>query len=332
MEYRWDFDGDGVYDTDWSKNEFIEHTYGYGYKGIQRVTVQVKDPENSRDEYTREVEILENTVPVAVLDVEPKVGTFDTMFRFTGEKSYDDETPFSDLEFRWDKDYNGPNDIIFESNFSRSHYRQTFKFDEGGQKTGRHKVRMEVKDKDGRIGSAVSYITIHWASPYLKMLNDEKITFTRYDRFFDPNKPVPRGQVVQMIVQKIGINIFNTDYEEIFSDVPRYNKYSKHIVEAAKLGIVEGYPDGTFRPEEPISRSETLAMILRAFQIDILGGGFQFYPDVPKDQWVFKYVDTGPVHGRVSGYETGKFGPHDPITFGEIAKILYQAGELNKTN
>ena len=166
----------------------------------------------------------------------------------------------------------------------------------------------------------------------LKILNDERVISTRYDADFNPDTPVPRGQVAEMILKKMGFNILGNTFEELFSDVPRHNRYARYIMKAKELGIVEGYPDGTFRPDSSISRSETLAMILRAFEIDILDGGMQFYPDVPRHEWFFKYVDTGTVHALVSGYDTGRFGPHDPITFGEITKILFQVGELNKTN
>ncbi|MDP4008544.1 MAG: S-layer homology domain-containing protein [Candidatus Peregrinibacteria bacterium] len=332
LQYRWDFNGDKVYDTDWSSRTFASYTYGYGVKGMQKITLQVKDPNNERSEFTRNLEILENTIPVAVLDIEPKIGTFDTMFRFSGEKSFDDETEFNSLEFRWDTDYNGPDDIIYDSGFARIGYRKFLKFNHPDQRTGTQKIRMDVRDKDGRIGTAIAYIELHWASPYLKMLNDAGIIATRYDNDFNPDKPVSRGEVIKMILKKLGVNVFTIRYEPRFSDVGSSNPNYKYILEAEELGIVEGYPDGSFHPDSSISRSETLAMILRAFNVHILRGGFQFYPDVPKSEWFFQYVDTGTVNELVSGYDTGYFGPHDPITFGEISKMLYQVGELNKTN
>ena len=139
-----------MYDTDWSNREYITHTYGYGFKGIQKVTLQTKDPENQKDEFTQEVEILENTVPVAVLDITPKVGTFETMFRFSAEKSFDDETEFKDLEFRWDTDYNGPDDLIYDSGFTRGGTRKFIRFNDTDQRTGTQKIRVDVRDKDGR--------------------------------------------------------------------------------------------------------------------------------------------------------------------------------------
>ncbi|MBT6069026.1 hypothetical protein HOG48_04690 [Candidatus Peregrinibacteria bacterium] len=329
--YRWDFDGDKVYDTDWSPREIVEHTYGHGYKGIQKVTLEVKDPENGRHTFTKDIEILENTVPVAVVEVEPKVGTFDTLFRLNAENSFDDETEHRDLKFRWDMDYNGPNDIIYDSAFSKG-YSRSIRFDDDNQKVGTQRVRVEIQDEDGEIGTAIAYTVLHWASPYLKELNDEGIIYTRHDRTFDPNTPVPRGEVIQMIIKKLDLGRIAPEYQPIFSDIPQHDKYMKYVLEAYNRGIVEGYPDGTFRPEASISRAETLAMILRAFEIDILRGGFQFYPDVPKSEWFFKFVDTGTTSELVSGYDTGSFGPHDPITFGEIAKMLYQADKLDELN
>lgn len=329
LEYRWDFDGDGVYDTDWNRRRFVSYTYGYGVSGVKRATLQVRDPENARHEHTEAIEILENTVPVAIVDVDPKVGTFNTTFRFSAEKSFDDETEFRDLKYRWDTDYNGPNDIIYDAFFTKGGYQKSKRFNADNQKTGVQKVRMQVQDEDGKIATAIARVTIHWASPYLDYLNDENIIFTRYDRYFNPDTPVPRGEVVQMIMKTLGVERYQIKFEQSFSDVPINQPQAEFISEAFKRGIIEGYPDGTFRPDAQISRAETLAMILRAFHIPTLRGGFQLYPDVPMNQWFFPYVDTGSVHELVNGYDTGKFGPHDPITFGEIAKILFQASRID---
>ena len=170
---------------------------------------------------------------------------------------------------------------------------------------------------------------LHWASPYLKILNDANVIYTKYDSDFNPDTPVKRGEVVKMILKKLNVSVNKVQYDEPFTDVLRSNVNGKYIIKAKELGIVEGYSDGSFHPDGLISRSETLAMILRAFEIPILRGGSAFYSDVPKNEWFFKFVDTGTVNELVSGYDTGKFGPHDPITFGEIAKMLFQAGEFH---
>lgn len=330
LQFRWDFDGNGVYDTNWLRTNSISHKYGYGKKGIYKATLQVRDPEDYRSTFKVEIEVLENSVPVATIDVSPNSGVFNTRFKISGERSFDDETEFKDLKFRWDTNYSGPNDIVYDNSFTRYGYTKTITFNKENQEKGEQMIKLEVMDKDGEVATAITTIKLHWASKYIKELMDERIISSSSVVVINPDKEVTRGEVVELVVGALRAPTQSLKSQTSFKDVVASNRYSRFIAYGKEKGFLKGYPDNTFRPNGSITRAEALSLMINAFDIPILENGYQIYRDVPTKEWYFKYVDTGTANSLVSGYDTGDFGPHKNITYGEIAKIIYQLIHLNK--
>lgn len=110
-----------------------------------------------------------------------------------------------------------------------------------------------------------------------------------------------------------------------FSDVgPR--PVSKDIALLSALGIIGGYPDGTFRPDNYISRAEFAAIIAKmnnradeAVEKQAVAGKFI---DVPAGLWYTGYVNVVSDLGAIQGYSDGSFRPAANITQGEVITIL----------
>jgi len=91
--------------------------------------------------------------------------------------------------------------------------------------------------------------------------------------------------------------------------------------------FVRGYPDGTFRPRNAITRAEATALLVRTMidefsydaQVPSLDGVFS---DVDSGSWYRKYVAWAYNHGLVKGYPDGTFQPNSPITREEFAAIV----------
>ncbi|MEK0314780.1 S-layer homology domain-containing protein [Cohnella sp. 56] len=85
---------------------------------------------------------------------------------------------------------------------------------------------------------------------------------------------------------------------------------------------IEGYPDHTFRPANPITRAEIAALLSRLQ----LGAGGQeksiAYTDVPGSYWAAAAIDYATVNGLMHGYDGGRFGPTRPITRAELAAVI----------
>lgn len=120
-----------------------------------------------------------------------------------------------------------------------------------------------------------------------------------------------------------------------FPDVPLPHPAYEAIEYLVRKGIVSGYPDGTFQPEQEINRAEFTKIVIgaRFTPLDIEGCLVSIpkallytqtliFPDVARHQWFAKYVCHAKVAGMVGGYPDGTFRPAINVNFVEAAKIL----------
>lgn len=114
-----------------------------------------------------------------------------------------------------------------------------------------------------------------------------------------------------------------------FSDVTTDHVNVDAIDYLKKSGVLQGYPDGSYRPSIEINRAEFTKIIVASLYTDLKGKNC--FPDVT-DQWFAPYVCEAKTRGIIAGYEDGTFKPGDNIKFSEASKIIanaygLQAGE-----
>jgi S-layer homology domain len=76
--------------------------------------------------------------------------------------------------------------------------------------------------------------------------------------------------------------------------------------------IIKGYPDGTFKPDQPVTRAEFAALLNRAFDLKEVRAGRKF-KDVPKKFWAAEVIQKAYKGGFLSGYPNGTFAPKQNI-------------------
>ncbi|MEW5705872.1 MAG: Ig-like domain-containing protein [Actinomycetota bacterium] len=114
----------------------------------------------------------------------------------------------------------------------------------------------------------------------------------------------------------------------IFADVPDNTWYNKFVTELATKGIIKGYPDKTFRPNNPVSRAEFAVMICLAKNWKLEEPSNPSFKDITKNHWAYKYIETVKSRAIISGYEGNIFKADKSITRAEIAKIISKALNL----
>ena len=97
-----------------------------------------------------------------------------------------------------------------------------------------------------------------------------------------------------------------------FSDVPQDYWARPFIAALAQRGIVKGFADGTFQPDQPVSRSQYAALIETIFQSQTAQNPIAF-KDVPTAFWAAPAIDTSVRTGFLKGYPEGVFLPNQPI-------------------
>ena len=108
---------------------------------------------------------------------------------------------------------------------------------------------------------------------------------------------------------------------ELFSDMSGHWAY-EDVSALASQGVINGFEDGSFRPEEKVTRAEFVKMVVTAFDVDISDNSVSF-GDVKTDMWHSKYIDAASSTGLVGGYD-GNFYPDREITREDVAVILYR--------
>jgi len=131
------------------------------------------------------------------------------------------------------------------------------------------------------------------------------------------------------------MNISDTSFKDINSE----NWFYNYVGTAKELGFIQGYEDGSFKPNQSITRSEALKILLKASLKNIDTTNPADFNDVNQDQWYAPYVNWAFEKELVSGYEFGPekglFGPGNTITRAEISKIadllnLLETTEITK--
>ena len=119
----------------------------------------------------------------------------------------------------------------------------------------------------------------------------------------------------------------NGNFTTKFSDVPANAWYAGYVKYLSNYGIVLGYEDGTFRPENAISRAEFTAMAVRFFE-DYGDGNpeivemYADFTDVSSGYWAAEYIYNASVYGWIYGYGDGTFHADTDITRVEVVALV----------
>lgn len=104
------------------------------------------------------------------------------------------------------------------------------------------------------------------------------------------------------------------------------NKYVVAIEAMAARGIINGMGDGTFKPDNQMTRAEFCAIVTRGLGLTPKYRGV--FTDVPDGKWYSAYIDTANYYGIVNGVGDNRFNPEGTITRQEAATMIARAAKL----
>lgn len=130
--------------------------------------------------------------------------------------------------------------------------------------------------------------------------------------------------VVGVLVLLLGVPVVSA--VESFSDLAVSHPNYTAIMDLKTRGIISGYPDGTFRPEQAVNRVEALKIILNAANIDS-GTAIRkaAFSDISQTEWYAPYLNKAYDLGIVEGYIDGTFRPTQTLNLVENLKMLLEA-------
>ena len=128
-----------------------------------------------------------------------------------------------------------------------------------------------------------------------------------------------------VLVLALVLGSFSMAFAAPFSDMAN-EKSSEAVTVLKDLGVVAGYPDGTFRPDQIVTRAEMARFIVAALGLEQFAvGTTSKYSDMGQAPWAQGYVAYGTSLGFISGYPDGTFKPNQQVSFQEAASMLVRA-------
>lgn len=164
----------------------------------------------------------------------------------------------------------------------------------------------------------------HWAEQAVCVLYEN--TVLTYADEFRPGDNATRAEFLKMVME-------NEEYDLSYSSATSYSDLDgghwsyEYFMAASEAGVIEGYDDGTVRPDQTINRAEALVIVMRFYGetlYDFSDDDVDFV-DVSGDDWFAYAAVLGSENGVLQGYTDDTFRPGNNITRAEVAVVVRRA-------
>ncbi|MBP1994363.1 S-layer homology domain-containing protein [Paenibacillus eucommiae] len=182
-----------------------------------------------------------------------------------------------------------------------------------------------------------SDVAAHWAHAEVNDMGSRMVIEGTGNDLFNPDMEITRAEFAQVIVRGLGLKLENGATP--FSDVKAADWYSSVINTAYSYQLINGFEDGTFRPNDKVTREQAMVIIAKAMSITNLKAKLA----VATEAILLPFVDASEVSswaqdstadnvqsGIVSGRSGNKLAPKANMTRAEAAAILHRL--LQKSN
>ncbi|WP_370222839.1 S8 family serine peptidase [Cytobacillus sp.] len=160
-----------------------------------------------------------------------------------------------------------------------------------------------------------------WYSRHMMYLNTHSILLGYDNGEIRPDQHVKRSEAVAMLGRALGLD--KKQRSTRFSDVGSSNHASGYIESAAEKGIISGFKDGTFRPDEPVTRAEMAILISKAYSLpDTQSVAFS---DVNKNVTGYQSIYNLAASGITEGFKDGTFRPFEKMLRSTYSVFLAKA-------
>jgi len=179
----------------------------------------------------------------------------------------------------------------------------------------------DIKRRSLRLITFPDVATDYWVAVPISLLAMDNVITGYPDGSFKPDGNITRAEMCTMLMKSKGV--IGEGRETVFPDVAERHWASAFVAAAAEQKVVLGYPDGTFKPKNNITRAEGLAMIARFDGISKEAYANQF-PDVVSSYWAAPII-AGAYRAGILDYLKGRpFQPKRLLTRAETVEMLYR--------
>lgn len=193
---------------------------------------------------------------------------------------------------------------------------------------GLHSLEVAVSDGTRSITLSLSIVAMfpdlegHWSQRMVSNLMGKGIIAGYADGTFRPESPLTRAEFAKIVSLAFSFEPKRSD-SPMFTDIPGGFWALPFIERLWKAQIIEGFPDNTFRPQDPVTRAELAAMLTRVTNWPMVASSFPpTFIDLDSHHWGFRYIETGAWQGAWDGYPNGSFQPDRYASRAEVAALI----------
>lgn len=164
----------------------------------------------------------------------------------------------------------------------------------------------------------------HWSKIYVADLYQKGVVNGYDETHYGPDNPITRAEFTKIALNIFGFPVFNADEIQTnpFKDVKSTDWFYPYVKVAHASGVINGYPGGFFKPNNPVTRAEAVKVLVEAGGLNPNTGYNAGFKDVDGSAWYAPYVNYAAEQGMVNGYPDGTYGVNKSLTRGEVAKIV----------
>jgi len=167
----------------------------------------------------------------------------------------------------------------------------------------------------------LSDIKGHWAEASILKAAGQGLISGYPDKKFMPNKAITRIEFAVMLSKTLKLDAIG---ELTFVDEHQIPNWAKaDVAKSVKAGLIQGYSDHSFRGDQPITRAEIAAMVMRSLDIkDTDSGKLTFVDSDRIPGWAREWVKAAVAEGIIKGSSANTFLPNDNATRAEATVII----------
>ncbi|MFA7533167.1 MAG: S-layer homology domain-containing protein, partial [Tissierellaceae bacterium] len=187
--------------------------------------------------------------------------------------------------------------------------------------TGEETIVIEVQlMKDGKAIGEPSFIEVAVFSNRYGNGKHSRYILGYPDGNFKPDRQITRAEIATIFARILNLDNYVKN-ETMYKDVELDAWYARAVEAASRRGLFEGYEDGRFRPDDPISRAELAAVIARYLNLTEGKEIKEILKDI-EGHWAEDHIRELYRNNVVSGYEDGTFKPQNKLKRSEAVTMI----------
>ncbi|PFM42374.1 cell surface protein [Bacillus cereus] len=163
----------------------------------------------------------------------------------------------------------------------------------------------------------------HWSTKAIYDLANRKVVSGYGNNVFGFGDNVTRGQVARMIYAYVKPVDADASFKNPFTDI-KGHMFEKEILALAKEGLVAGYGEGKFGPDDILTREQMAQVLTNAFKFKATKTK-TIFTDVDKNSWAYNAINALEENGVTAGTGSNKYSPQMHVTREQYSQFLYNS-------